>query len=1389
MAKDVTPHGIHAFSSLGRVIQHDQWLNQSLITSSDPTFGSLHLDGDATINGNLYVRGNTAVLDTTLVEFEDNIILLNKAETGFGVTLQNAGLEVERGQLENFRAVYNEPSQTFRIGLASDTQAVATRQDSPLSGGVAVWNATDHRFDAGAEITIPIRISSTEQSNSVSSGALVVDGDTTTRKLRIGSGILEFDGQSTVFSGQRLTVDSPLYTPQGIFTQDTAITETAGNLCVFATESVAFSTGAINIPRGVPVSFGSVGNMYSSPDGNLVVSTTYKTVFTSDVQYTSPVFFGDTSTEASLKVSAGTLLISSTGDVNVSPALGMDIVLPPSSGVRYGDAGRVYSSPGGDLVVKSENSNVILDGTVVSLPNGVPLVFGSAGSISASGGNMVLGGSTRVDSSSATAFFVHNAQSGKDIFVVDGSADGTVRVDTLSLGTSGALIGFSGASVTVDALRTNGFVAAGGVCVFNSAVTFGSPVNCQRITGLASPVGDSDAVSKGYVDLLKAGLFVKDSVSVATVDSVTLSNVAVGSTIDNYVLGDTDRLLVKNQVNAVENGVYVVYSTSAQTVRASDFAVGSAAGGTFTFVQSGSVNASLGWVCTSPTDADTVGTDPVTWTQFTGLGHVVAGAGLTKNFNELNVAVDMNSIEIANNALRISSSITGTGLTGGSGSPLQTLSDQSHVTSLGTIASGTWNATPVDVAYGGTGAVSFSAGHVLIGNGTGAVSASPVLKLGLDIATFDCSTFVYNKETIIVCTTGPLKINGLVSAGTLVAGSISTGTLLASNSVESESLVANSVSAGTLLADTTSTGTLVSNSVSTGTLLADTTSTGNLVINGVGVYGTLNGEISTGAVACGTLSVSEWNLGGSVQTLIVTGGTLALAQIGDSITQGWVRVTGPAGSSTVYGSTGSWTVADTDTGAGVDTGSVKVYSNTNGSVSFFVSGTNVLVEKSWKSTTTYNAVTSGAVQFVSSASVSVGDFTSTGTKFNVAGAQPVFGYALEPTMGTLVFERSVAGDTPVATDTLPSQTGVPTHQLRMSTQAVLSTGWVIGYAGETRRVREYNTGLRIATLDAPFTNIPTESESVDLYSETEWALQFSGRALHAVTSSNGISNGNLAFVCGDASVGGLSALSISSANLGVGNASVGTLVSGTITSLGGMSSASIRVGGSSLSATESTLVVSNGLKLGGNMELANGAAIDSPSLNFRVGPISVSAGNMECLNILTTNFSTGTIHVISTSESYDVSSGSLIASGGIGVSKDAWIGGDLHVGGAMTVYGALTNPVLGVSGTSNCTVTGYENSTLVQANGVATFTATFLVTPTAVDTESQFLFGVPGLPSVLAARSSVFVTVTGYSDDASPVSVVSPLAVGVTGSTSAQLKFQPNSTSGHFLSVMCRYVL
>jgi hypothetical protein len=52
-------------------------------------------------------RRNTSLLDTAIVEFRDNIILVNNQETGAGVTLHQAGFEIEF-TLETFRVVYNE---------------------------------------------------------------------------------------------------------------------------------------------------------------------------------------------------------------------------------------------------------------------------------------------------------------------------------------------------------------------------------------------------------------------------------------------------------------------------------------------------------------------------------------------------------------------------------------------------------------------------------------------------------------------------------------------------------------------------------------------------------------------------------------------------------------------------------------------------------------------------------------------------------------------------------------------------------------------------------------------------------------------------------------------------------------------------------------------------------------------------------------------------------------------------------------------------------------------------------------------------------------------------------------------------------------------------------
>ena len=104
-------------------------------------------DTDVTIPGNLTVSGTTITLDTETVIANTHLIIINDGETGAGVTEGFAGIEVDRGTLTNYRFVFNETKDCFETGEIGDLQCVATRQDSPVAGGVAYWNDTENRFD------------------------------------------------------------------------------------------------------------------------------------------------------------------------------------------------------------------------------------------------------------------------------------------------------------------------------------------------------------------------------------------------------------------------------------------------------------------------------------------------------------------------------------------------------------------------------------------------------------------------------------------------------------------------------------------------------------------------------------------------------------------------------------------------------------------------------------------------------------------------------------------------------------------------------------------------------------------------------------------------------------------------------------------------------------------------------------------------------------------------------------------------------------------------------------------------------------------------------------------------------------------------------------------
>jgi hypothetical protein len=230
---------------------------------------------------------------------------------------------------------------------------------------------------------------------------------------------------------------------------------------------------------------------------------------------------------------------------------------------------------------------------------------------------------------------------------------------------------------------------------------------------VATPTDAAHIATKGYVDSARQGLDVKASVRVATTAPINLAtDLEAGDVIDGVTLVAGDRVLVKNQSTASENGIYVAVASGAAS-RSSDANgtadTGELTSGTFTFVEAGTVNFDSGFVI-STDGTITVGTTGITWTQFSGAGSFEAGDGLSKSGTQVNVNVTSNRTAITADAIDISANYVG----------------QSSITTLGTITTGVWNGTDVAVADGGTGASDAASARTNLGIKTsaGAVTTS-----------------------------------------------------------------------------------------------------------------------------------------------------------------------------------------------------------------------------------------------------------------------------------------------------------------------------------------------------------------------------------------------------------------------------------------------------------------------------------------------------------------------------------------------------------------------------------------------------------------------------------------------------------------------------------------
>ena len=215
-----------------------------------------------------------------------------------------------------------------------------------------------------------------------------------------------------------------------------------------------------------------------------------------------------------------------------------------------------------------------------------------------------------------------------------------------------------------------------------AAPTAAVSLNGQRITSLGLPQADTDATSKSYVDALLQGLDPKQSVVYATtapLPACTYSNGTSGVgatltassngalTIDGFAVSVNDRVLIKDQASAAQNGVYVVTTagdagSAFVLTRATDFNTAAKIPSSFFFVEKGNSNKDIGYVCITDPGA-TLGTTDIVFTQFSGAGSLTSGDGLVQVGNTINVVgttgrivVNPDSIDLASGVI----SATGT---------------------------------------------------------------------------------------------------------------------------------------------------------------------------------------------------------------------------------------------------------------------------------------------------------------------------------------------------------------------------------------------------------------------------------------------------------------------------------------------------------------------------------------------------------------------------------------------------------------------------------------------------------------------------------------------------------------------------------------------------------
>lgn len=290
--------------------------------------GTITLDtgveqGTVIVTGDLLVKGNTTTVDTANLNIEDNLILLNKGESGAGVTEVVSGLEIDRGSLANAQFIWDESIDKFVVQLDTDVLS------GIVVGNIATDPTTNLEFDMQSG-SGTLRIA-----NSTGYESRVLDDDDVPNKKYVNDYVYASGGSAVVSRfqypvgavygsqdslGEALASSIKFWVKAGgVLTQraqisangldvnninilgDTILNSGTANLVLTATNTHVEIDGILNLDdKTAPTATGGTSRIYSQSN----------TAATNNELYNSGVFIRNSRTQDEIVVKQRALLLS-----------------------------------------------------------------------------------------------------------------------------------------------------------------------------------------------------------------------------------------------------------------------------------------------------------------------------------------------------------------------------------------------------------------------------------------------------------------------------------------------------------------------------------------------------------------------------------------------------------------------------------------------------------------------------------------------------------------------------------------------------------------------------------------------------------------------------------------------------------------------------------------------------------------------------------------------------------------------------------------------------------------------------------------------------------------------------------------------------------------------